>query len=168
MLGSLFFLTRPHPRSESLQLMQGIVGRASELFDKRQFKDTKEALAALHEARNQASATINRLLRLPLSAQRLAEHAEGFVADQMIMILQTIGRAMRGDCPAFVYFVDEAWAPGSANGQPDNPHSSMLVMMQSILAQCLNHENAAWRECYSNLYTSFYNPLRNTEGLITA
>jgi hypothetical protein len=167
MLGSLFFLTRPHPRTESLQLMQGIIGRASEGFDGRQFSNTDEALEALRVVRNEASSTIKRLLRLPLSAQRLAEYAEPFVADQMIMILQTIGRAMRGDCPAFVYFVDEAWAPRSAINQADSRHSSMLVMMRSILHDCLNHRNPAWRECYANLYASFYHPMNNMEGLVT-
>jgi len=168
MIGSLFFLTRPHPRTESLQLMQGIIGRASETFDVRRFSDTADALEALRTVRNDASDTIKRLLRLPLSAQRLAEYAEPFVADQMIMILQTIGRAMRGDCPAFVYFVDEAWAPRSAIGQPDNRHSSMLVMMRSILHDCLNDPDPASRECYTNLYASFYHPLSHMEGLVTA
>src|SRR5262249_7328621 len=149
MLGSLFFLTRPHPRTESLQLMQGLVGRESETFDGRRFANTDDALEALRVARNEASGRIKRLLRLPLSAQRLAEYAEPFVADQMIMILQTIGRAMRGDCPAFVYFVDEAWAPRSAIGQPDSRHSSMLVMMRSILHDCLNDPDPASRECYA-------------------
>jgi hypothetical protein len=107
-------------------------------------------------------------LRLPLSSQRLAEYAEPFVADQMIMILQTIGRAMRGDCPAFVYFVDEAWAPRSAAGQTDDRHSSMLVMMRSILQGCLTHPDRAQRECYANLYTSFFEPLNTMEGVISA
>jgi hypothetical protein len=167
MLGSLFFLTRPHPRTESLQLMQGIVGRASEAFDRQTFSSTNDALEALRVARSEASATIKRLLRLPLSAQRLAEYAEPFVADQMIMILQTIGRAMRGDCPAFVYFVDEAWAPRSAANQADTRQTSMLVMMRSILRDSLNDPDPAWRDCYGNLYASFYHPMTNMEGLIT-
>jgi len=168
MLGSLFFLTRPHPRAESLQLIQGLIGRESERFDAQRFSSTAEALEALREARRSATVMIRQILRLPLSAQRLADYAEPFVADQMIMILQTIGRAMRGDCPAFVYFVDEAWAPRSARGQADDRHSSMLVMMRAILHDCLNHPDRAQRECYVNLYTSFYEPLSNVEGLITA
>ena len=122
----------------------------------------------MRQARKEASRVIERLLRLPLSSQRLAEYAEPFVADQMIMILQTTGRAMRGDCPAFVYFVDQAWAPQSATGQRDDRRSSMLVMMRSILNECLNHPDPAQRECYLNLYTSFAEPLNNMEGLFTA
>jgi len=165
MLGSLFFLTRPHPRGDSLQLIQGLVGRASEEFNGRSFSNTEDAVAALKAARHKTSGMIDYLLRIPLAAQRLGEYAEPFVADQMIIILQTIGRAMRGDCPAFVYFVDAAWAPRSAMGEKDTQHTSMLVMMQSILRQCLNHPNPAVRECYENLYQTFSVPLSAIENL---
>jgi len=84
------------------------------------------------------------------------------------MILQTIGRTMRGDCPAFVYFVDEAWAPNSAAGNVDDERTSMLIMMRSILNDCLEHEDPVKRECYRNLYTSFATPLNNIKGLIVS
>ncbi|KVN78948.1 hypothetical protein WM28_28595 [Burkholderia ubonensis] len=166
MIGSVFFLTRPHPRGDSLQLIQGLVGSASETFDRREFDTTQEALSALREARRKTSSTIEYLLRMQLVAQRLGEYAEPFVADQMIMILQTIGRAMRGDCPAFVYFVDAAWAPHSAKGTPDNDRTSMLVMMQTILAKCLAHPDLAVRESYQNLYQSFSVPMGAIENLL--
>jgi hypothetical protein len=165
MLGSLFFLTRPHPRADSLQLIQGIVGRASELFDQRVFANRGEALTELKAARRSISGTIKELLRLPLAAQALGEYARPFVADQMVIILQTIGRAMRGDCPAFIYFVDAAWASRSAYGEADTARTSMLVMMQEILQECLTHTDPATRECYENLYQSFATPLSTIEGL---
>ncbi|HEX2831080.1 MAG TPA: hypothetical protein VHP37_32395 [Burkholderiales bacterium] len=167
MIGSLFFLTRPHPRSESLQLMQGIIGRASEDFDGQTFHTTDEALQALSTHRHSRSREIRRLLRLPLAMGALGSYAKPFVADQMIMILQTIGRAMRGDCPAYVYFIDAAWAPNSAHGLPDTAQSSMLVMIREILAECLNHADQSRRECYQNLYTSFSIPMNNIEGLVS-
>lgn len=159
MIGSLFFLTRPHPRGDSLQLIQGMVGRASENFDQRTFESTKSALDGLRESRRETSRMAEYLLRMPLVSQSLGQFAEPFVADQMIIILQTIGRAMRGDCPAYVYFVDAAWAPGSARGDTDNERTSMLVMMQSILSKCLGHPDPAKRECYKNLYQSFSEPM---------
>jgi hypothetical protein len=167
MLGSLFFLTRPHPRGDSLQLIQGLVGRASEEFNSRCFTNTSDALNELKLARRKTADMIEYLLRVPLAAQRLGEYAEPFVADQMIIILQTIGRAMRGDCPAFVYFVDAAWAPNSARGEKDTANTSMLVMMQSILHRCLSHPNPAVRECYENLYQSFSVPLNAIENLMS-
>lgn len=167
MIGSLFFLTRPHPRGDSLQLIQGLVGQASERFDRRTFATTDEALDAMRKARHDIVHTAEYLLRMPLVAQALGKYAEPFVADQMIIILQTIGRAMRGDCPAFVYFVDAAWAPNSARGGVDVERTSMLVMMQSILKKCLSHPEPAVRECYQHLYQSFAIPLNAIANLTT-
>lgn len=167
MIGSLFFLTRPHPRGDSLQLIQGLVGRASEQFDQQKFGSMEEALAALKIARNETSTMVEYLLGMPLMAQSLGDFAEPFVADQMIIILQTIGRAMRGDCPAFVHFVDAAWAPNSANGLVDTERTSMLAMMQSILRKCLEHPDSATRECYSDIYKSFAAPMNLIENLKT-
>ncbi len=167
MIGSLFFLTRPHPRGDSLQLIQGLVGRASERFDQKRPGTVEAALAELREDRRKSTRTVEHLLRMPLVAQTLGEFAEPFVADQMIIILQTIGRAMRGDCPAFVYFVDAAWAPNSALGQADTQRTSMLVMMQVILRRCLTHPDPATRACYEQLYRSFEEPMSAIEGLTT-
>jgi hypothetical protein len=168
MLGSLFFLTRPHPRADSLQLIHGLVGRASERFDQSSFDSTDAALAGLRAARRAATSMVEYLLRIPLAAQALGKYAEPFVADLMIIILQTIGRAMRGDCPAFVYFVDAAWAPRSAYGEADTARTSMLVMMQRILQECLTHADPSIRECYENLYKAFFVPLSSIENLLVA
>ena len=159
MIGSLYFLTRPHPRQDDLGLIQGLVARRSEEFDTQIFADTISALSALSLERKAAVEEAKAMLRMPLIASRMGSYAKPFVADQMIIILQTIGRAMRGDCPAFVYFVDAAWAPNSAAGNKDTDKTSMLCMMQTILQECLNHPDPTLRECYSNLYTSFARPL---------
>lgn len=165
MIGSLYFLTRPHPRQDDLGLIQGLIGRRSEAFDSQRFSNLDTALQALAVERKKAIDEAKAMLRMPLVASRLGHYAKPFVADQMIIILQTIGRAMRGDCPAFVYFVDAAWAPHSAKGEADSDRSSMLVMMQSILQECLHHSDPTLRECYSNLYTSFAHPMSNILNL---
>ena len=168
MLGSLFFLTRPHPRADSLQLIHGLVGRASERFDMTSFGSTGAALDGLRAARKEATSMVEYLLRVPLAAQALGKYAEPFVADLMIIILQTIGRAMRGDCPAFVHFVDAAWAPRSAYGEADTARTSMLVMMQRVLHDCLAHPDTSIRECYENLYKAFSVHLSSIENLRVA
>lgn len=168
MIGSLYFLTRPHPRSDSLGFLQGVVGAASEAFDHASFISPEDALAAMRAKRAEVSNKVGALLRLPQASRALGEFGRPFVADQMIMILQTIGRAMRGDCPAFVYFVDAAWAPKSAVGQADDTRTSMLLMMRRILDDCLTHPDAALRDCYENLYRSFYAPLASISGVKTA
>jgi hypothetical protein len=165
MLGSIFFLTRPHPKTDSLSFLQGIVARDSEDFDRSRFANLQQAMKALRERRSELSFKVRQLLRMQQSARALGPYAEEFVADQMIMILQTIGRAMRGDCPAFIYFVDAAWAPMSALGQADSPRTSMLLMMREILRKCLTHEHKGIRDCYENLYRTFYNPLSTVAGV---
>lgn len=165
MIGSVFFLTRPHPKTDSLSFLQGIIARESETFDRQRFLSLSQALLAMRSGRSELSFKVRQLLRMQQSARSLGPYAEEFVADQMIMILQTIGRAMRGDCPAFIYFVDAAWAPMSAIGQADTPRTSMLLMMREILHKCLNHEQPAIRACYENLYCTFYTPLSQVHGV---
>lgn len=165
MLGSLYFLTRPHPRTDSLGFLQGVIGAASERFDQASFSNTDAALKAMREHRAKVSHIVGELLRLPQASRALGKHARAFVADQMIMVLQTIGRAMRGDCPAFVYFVDAAWAPKSAIGLADTPRTSMLLMMRSILRESLLHQHQGIRECYENLYRTFCIPLDKLSGI---
>lgn len=165
MIGSVFFLTRPHPKTDSLSFLQGIVARESEAFDRQRFDSLPQALRALRQGRSELSFKVRQLLRMQQSARSLGPYAEQFVADQMIMILQTIGRAMRGDCPAFIYFVDGAWAPMSAIGQADTPRTSMLLMMREILRKCIEHEQPAIRACYENLYRTFFTPLSQVQGV---
>lgn len=165
MIGTLFFLTRPHPRQDDLGLIQGLIGQRSEAFDRQIFDNTRTALAALREERAQAYSQVKDLMRTPMVASRLGTYAKPFVADQMIIILQTIGRAMRGDCPAFVNFVDAAWAPRSSVDGYDTKATSMLVMMQDILKECLAHPDPTTRECYQNLYESFAAPMNAITGL---
>lgn len=166
LIGSLFFLTRPHPRMDSMQLIQGMVGHRSEQFDLASFQDTKTAALTMRRARRDVSGIVDYLLKMSSMSYTIGKYGREFVADQMIIILQTIGRAMRGDCPAFVYFVDAAWAPNSARGNGDTAKSSMLVMMQEILEFCLSHPDQAIRECYKNLYESFAIPMQNVENLL--
>lgn len=83
-----------------------------------------------------------------------------FTANQMVAILQTIGRGMRNTCPVSVYFVDAAWAPQSAKGKADSPRDSMLVQMRVILEECVAHLDPVIREIYQELYLAFLEPLR--------
>lgn len=165
MIGSAFFLTRPHPKTDSLSFLQGIIARDSEAFDRMSFSSLAEAMQEMRKRRSELAFKVRQLLRMQQSARALGPYAEEFVADQMIMILQTIGRTMRGDCPAFIYFVDAAWAPMTAIGEADTHRTSMLLMMREILKRCLTHEKPAIRTCYENLYHTFYTPLSQVQGV---
>ncbi|MBZ9737132.1 hypothetical protein LB534_27325 [Mesorhizobium sp. CA18] len=168
LLGTLVFLIRPHPASESLDLVAGIAGQQSLAFDMRHFRDEEgyEDLAtAWRHARRELSSVTRRLLRFPLQASRLGELAIPFTADIMVDVLQTIGRAMRNGAAARAIFVDAAWAPRSAAGAQDNFRSSMLVAMRDILRNRIHDDDAVDAEIYGALYSPFYDPLCRCAGV---
>ena len=163
-IGSLYFLTRPHPTTDDTQLLSSLAGRATQEFDRRKFLPNDkltDIYAAWNKARSNIYRDIRRLLEEPLMASRLGiELFKPFTANQMVAILQTIGRGMRNACPVSVYFVDAAWAPQSAMGKTDSPRDSMLVQMRVILEECLKHEDPVIKEIYEELYLAFLKPLR--------
>ncbi|CUX56966.1 conserved hypothetical protein [Agrobacterium fabrum str. J-07] len=168
LLGTIIFLIRPHPASESLDLVAGIAGQQSLAFDMREFLDDEsytDLAASWRDARRELSFVTRRLLRFPLQASRLGELAMPFTADIMVDVLQTIGRAMRNGCPARAIFVDAAWAPRSAAGGQDNFRTSMLVAMRDILRNRLQDADPVDAEIYAALYSPFYEPLTRCVGL---
>ena len=162
LIGTLVFMARPHPASESLDLVAGITGASTLAFDRAEH-DPSASLADLSDAWRQARAglirTSRRLLRFPIQASRLGILATPFTADIMVDVLQTIGRAMRNGCKARVIFADAAWAPMSAAGNRDSRGTSMLVTMRDILRSRLGDPDPIDREVYRALYEPFLHPL---------
>lgn len=149
---------------DDTQLLYSLAGRATQRFDRCKF-DPEQGLTEIYYAWNDARSDVyrhvKRLLQEPLMASRLGEELfKPFTANLMVAILQTIGRGMRNSCPVSVYFVDAAWAPQSARGEPDSPRDSMLVQMRVILEECVQHEDPVIREIYEELYLAFLEPLR--------
>ncbi|KQN04856.1 hypothetical protein ASE85_07670 [Sphingobium sp. Leaf26] len=168
LLGTLLFLARPHPASESLDLVAGIAGQHSLAFDMRAFPRDAEVgtlASEWRQARRTLSGVSRRLLRFPLQASRLGDLAIPFTADIMVDVLQTIGRAMRNGCAARAVFVDAAWAPRSAAGHADTARTSMLVAMRDILRARMADPDPIDAEIYRALYEPFYEPLSRCEGL---
>jgi hypothetical protein len=169
-IGSIYFLTRPHPSADDMQLLQSLAGRASQEFDRHTFssEDSLDAIAkTFNGAKGSTYRLAKRLLQEPLQASRLgAELFRPFTANQMVPILQTIGRGMRNESPVAVHFVDAAWAPRSATDQPDDARTSMLVQIRLILEECVGNPNSAVRQVYRELYLPFLKPLRMIAGVI--
>ncbi|MDJ0388290.1 hypothetical protein QMO56_09205 [Roseomonas sp. E05] len=169
LIGTMIFLIRPHPATESLDLVAGMSGATSLAFDVRAFPHgagNGSVSAEWALARRDAMRTARRLLRFPLMASRLGPLATPFTADIMVDVLQTIGRSMRNGCPSRVIFADAAWAPVSAGGRGrDKAASSMLVAMRDILRARLSDPNAVDREIYRALYEPFLYPLERCEGV---
>lgn len=168
-LGSLWFLTRPHPPAGDLSLLVSLAGREAEHFDRSEF-DEQTTLTGIGEqyrsARRQLYRMSERLLRDPLMASRLGELFRPFTANLMVDILQAIGRGMRGGRPVQVFFVDAAWAPNSAGDEAERPGQSMLVEMLEILTDCVTHSEPTHRAIYRELYLPFFRPFRNIRGVL--
>ncbi|MBS9393607.1 MAG: hypothetical protein HEQ30_10795 [Dolichospermum sp. OL01] len=169
-IGSIYFLTRPHPTMDDLQLLYSLAGEASQNFDNQIFtenQDLDSLVEAWKTAKKELNKKVGRLFREPLMASRLSPPLfKAFTANQMINILQTIGRGMRNGCPVQVFFVDAAWASNSAEGKPESARSSMLVQMRIILEECVNHPDPIKREIYQELYGAFLKPLKRVVGVI--
>ena len=163
-IGSIYFLTRPHPTTDDTQLLSSLAGRATQEFYRHEFSADEgltEIFNAWKTARKKTYRNVGRLLREPLMASRLGiELFEPFTANQMVAILQTIGRGMRNACPVLVYFVDAAWAIQTAFGKTDSLCDSMLVQMRVILEQCVKDDDPVIKEIYEELYLAFLEPLR--------
>lgn len=169
-IGSIYFLTRPHPTADDMRLLYSLAGKATQVFDSKAFGDSDD-VGAISESWQQSRRMLwsyaNRLLREPLMASRLGpELFKAFTANQMVAILQTIGRGMRNGCPVAVYFVDAAWADQSAQGKPDSGRNSMLVQMRIILEECVNDPDPVTRAIYQELYSPFLEPLKQISGVI--
>jgi hypothetical protein len=168
LIGTLVFLARPHPASESLDLVAGITGARTLAFDRAVHAaeaSLDDLSAAWRSARAELVRTTRRLLRFPIQASRLGALAKPFTADVMVDVLQTIGRAMRNGCKARVIFADAAWAPMSAAGKRDGRGTSMLVMMRDILRDRLSAEDPIDREVYRALYEPFLHPLERCANI---
>lgn len=170
LLGTMVFLTRPHPATESLDLVAGLAGEATLKFDMHAFlpeATQAQVAAAWAMARRDLNRTARRLLRFPLMASRLGPLNTPFTADIMVDVLQTIGRAMRNGCPARVIFADAAWAPNSAYSERrrDSGETSMLVKMRDILRARLADPDPVDREIYRSLYEPFLHPLEACDGV---
>jgi len=168
-IGSVYFLTRPHPGTDDLTFLVSLAARATQHFDTLDLGDfdLAETDARWKAHKTMAFRQAHRLLREPLRASRLPpELFRAFTANQMVPVLQTIGRATRGGLPAYVFFVDAAWAPNSARGVADTPQSSMLVMMRQILTERLQDPDPVIRATYQALYGPAFAALGKADGLI--
>ena len=168
-IGSIFFLTRPHPAAGDLGLMQSIVARETERLDSEDMRQLNlaEVEEVFRRRRYQAYGKIARLLARPMAFSQLDDETRRtFAANLLVSILQMVGRGIRRGMPVEVYFVDAAWAPNSADGEPESASSSTLVVMQDVLERCLDTPDPVEREMYSEIYGPFAEAFRDIDGVI--
>jgi pPIWI RE three-gene island domain Z len=167
-IGSVFFLTRPHPAAGDLGLMLSLLARETELLDAEDLSTLELSdVARLYDERRYAVfRRVARLLARPMIASQLDDETlEAFAANLLVAVLQTIGRGMRRGMPVEVYFVDAAWAPESAEGRPDTKRSSVLVGMREVLLDCLNAADSVKQAIYRAVYGPFEAGFRDIDGL---
>lgn len=170
-IGTMYFLTRPHPSTDDLSLLISIAAQQSEAFNSEIFPEdaSLEDIAENHlKARKNTYDKVWRLLLNPLIASRLGELMEPFTANISVALLQTIGRGMRNSCQVQCIFVDSAWAKNSAQNDEsifDTNETSMLVQLINILKVCINNPDPIKRSVYEELYGAFLEPLSKTHGL---
>jgi hypothetical protein len=167
-LGTVAFFVRPHPTVDSLAFTGGLAGQLALQFDQRAIPaqgDLSNLVREWRVARDEALESLRWLLRRPQQISRLGRMIKPFVADGMVDLLQTIGRAMRNGCKTRVFFVDASFAPNSAKDGRDTPRTSMIVAMRDVLIELLSSNDPVEREIYRLLYEPFLHPLRNCAGV---
>lgn len=166
-IGTLYFLTRPHPAPNDMSLPVSMAAKATLDFDLRQDDSTSLDQLGKHllAARRHAYQRIGPLLRRPLYARALGRLFEPFTANVAVNLLQTIGRAMRNGCPVQCFFIDRAWAEKTARGGRDDEMSSMLVQLRAILERGVASDDRREAALYRALYGAFLEPLLNIGGL---
>lgn len=88
--------------------------------------------------------------------------------NQFVVIWQAIGRLIRGGVGAEVIFADAAFAKKSAYNDIDSLRTSMLIGIEEILSQYFksgNKNRDFEYEIARNLYSPFYNALKEIEGV---
>lgn len=168
-IGNIYFLTRPHPAAGDLSLMVGLLARSTYDMDRASFDHLSLTEAQQHYLvrRLEVYRSVANLLARPMSASMLPEPVLlDFAANQIVPILQTIGRGMRNRMPVNAYFVDAAWAPRSAQEQADNRRSSVLVLMREILSDLVHDTDLDLRDIHTELYGMFYEAFEDINNLI--
>jgi hypothetical protein len=168
-IGTVAFFVRPHPTADSLAFTGGLAGQLALQFDLKGIDPAAEVGAVIREwrdARDHALDKLRWLLRRPQQISRLGKLIQPFVADGMVDLLQTIGRAMRNGCKTRVFFVDAAFAANSARGMTDSHKTSMIVAMRDVLEELLTNADPINRQIYGLLYEPFLHPLRACENVL--
>lgn len=170
-IGSVFFLTRPHPAAGDLGLLLSLLARETQRLDAEDLSTLRltEVSRLYDQRRYDVFRRVARLLARPMIASQLDDETlEAFAANLLVAVLQTIGRGMRRGMSVEVYFVDAAWAPESAAGRADTKRSSVLVGMREVLLRCLNASERVEQEVYRAVYGPFEEGFREIDGLFIA
>jgi pPIWI RE three-gene island domain Z len=170
-IGTVYFLARPHPRPDSLDLaIQAVNDWAVRYIRDGGFRQLVRASRGLDAAglafRQKATKRWRRFLTRRMSWSSLPPDEKVSVTwDQLVVMWQVIGRLVRGGVPARVVFVDAAFAPSEASMTgADTAETSLLVSMREVLAPYFTDDSAidpVDRSLVEYLYRPLYQALVN-------
>lgn len=170
-IGTVYFLARPHPRPDSLDLaIQAVNDWAVRYVRDGGFRQLVRASGGLDAAglafRKEAVKHWRRFLTRRMSWSSLPRDEKVSVTwDQLVIMWQVIGRLVRGGVPARVVLVDAAFAPSEAGmtGE-DTAETSLVVAMSEVLAPYFKDDpgtDPVDRSLVDYLYRPLYQALVN-------
>lgn len=168
-IGTACFLVRPMPRVDDLSRVTAGLNRwaVDRMVQQRGMNDASQS-EALGRFRRDAIAELFRLLRSSRPYAQLDERDRSeLLWTQTVMIWQTIGRLVRGGSPARVFFVDAAFAPGTAGASPveDKPETSFLHGLRAILTEATEGGDTIERTVAAALYQPMIDAFARVGGL---
>ena len=95
----------------------------------------------------------------PSVIMRIPSLRRSMAATMAAIVIQASGRLLRGGVPLLAYFLDAAWAPGSASLKSDTNQTSLLVEMINIIGEYC--QNPIGQTLFDPLNTA----LQNIKGL---
>jgi hypothetical protein len=141
--GAVYFLTRPYPHPYDTQaIAQELNRRALDWADSPDFIAWKEdGIQQRAEAVRRRAAQYWRLAEYRSYYSTLRNDKELYAfprrdlaATTAGLIIQAVGRLLRGGVPFYAYFVDAAWAPNHAKDKTaETPRTSLLAAIIDLL-----------------------------------
>lgn len=149
--GAVYFLTRPYPHPHDTQAIAQEMNRRS--LD---WLDDADFIAWEEDGVLQRAETVR---KLAASYWRSVEHRSYYktlrkneelrafprkdlAATTAGLIIQAVGRLLRGGVPFNAYFVDAAWAPNNAfKNEPDTPSSSLLAAIIELISEYVENDS---------------------------
>lgn len=174
--GAVLFLVRPMPVPDDWQIIVQTLNAWALEYEQmlhqqlktkigKQNKSLEQAAKLFRKAANEELFALNKKV---FSYARLSPKERSTLCwNQFVRIWQIIGRLIRGNVPALVYFLDATFAPESAEGRTDSAETSILVAMIKELETLLEGEESNTKEKVlgNSLYADFLTALQKTEGL---
>ncbi|KYC41371.1 hypothetical protein WA1_21955 [Scytonema hofmannii PCC 7110] len=164
--GSVYFLTRPYPHPHDTQaIAQELNCRTLDWLEDENFVAWQEdGVLQRAEAVRQLAARYWRSVehRSYYKTLRNNEELRAFPRHDLAattagLIIQAVGRLLRGGVPFHAYFVDAAWAPNNAKQeQADTPRTSLLAAIIDLLCDYVD-KNPICKALYQPLVDALVN-----------